>query len=210
MFTNQEKSVIEFLTGKKQVYWEELVQFCKNPSTIKDTSIKRLISGIKKKYKDNGISCPIVCEFKYLEDKPVLKEVKKQSILLTEDKIILNGQVLKKIQKPEPNKSTVPQTHLDFQLRKVYRQIRTKTGDHLLGAEDFEIFEYLHNKVGEVVSLEELRDQVVFPKYGSKLPARWFDAIQRRVNNIRRAIPETKGRLLTVKIGPNETGYMLK
>jgi hypothetical protein len=59
-----------------------------------------------------------------------------------------------------------------------------------------------------LIGISELRDKVVYPNYGAKLPARWFDAIMRIVNHMRRQVIGLDGRLLTVK-GP-ETTYLFQ
>jgi len=95
----------------------------------------------------------------------------------------------------------------DFILKSFTHQIVTKSGIYALNYEEYEIFVYLYNNRNKFISLEELRDRICYPKYGSKLPARWFSAIQRRVSNIRNQIPESKNRILTAKQN-NNSGYI--
>ncbi len=95
----------------------------------------------------------------------------------------------------------------DFIVKSFTHQILTKSGIYALNNEEFEIFNYFHSNRNKFISLEELRDKVCFPKFGSKLPARWFSSIQRRVSHIRHQIPEARDKILTAKQN-NNTGYI--
>lgn len=233
-FTTQETKVITYLTGKKSAYWEELAQFCKDPGAVKLKTVKKIVSDIRKKFKDDNQACPFDCAFQELALTPPVNE-EKFKIASQSETVNHNGQTLVKVvrtSKPtprigtlvfggEPNTGTIPNPviigadarkpyQIEFSIKKWQNQIITKSGIHNLSDEDFEVFEYLYNKHAEIVTLEELRDKVVFPLYGSKLPARWWDSIQRRINNVRRAVPELKNRIFTVKTENNGTGYLFK
>ena len=200
MLTDQETKVAAFLSTRTNAYWEELLQFCKNPTTTKLGTLKHIVSDIKKKFREAGMDCPFNTALSLMtpaEEKP------------TAEAITVDGQTLVKVPKPQPVVDNTKACQKDFAIDKYNKRIRSKEGIRALNDEDFEVFEYFWQHPETVVSLEELRDKVVYPQFGSKIPARWFDAIQRRVNNLRRTIPELKDRLLTVKLN-NGSGYLLK
>ena len=199
MLTAQEQNIVDFLKDKEEAYWEELAQFSKDPTRVKLKSIKRAVSEIKKKYKDNNMECPIKTKLSLLSNKQMQK---------SEDAITVNNQILVKVPRPQVV-DTVKQCHKDFAINKFNRQIRSKDGIRTLNDDDFIVFEYIYSRPEKVITMEELRDEVVYPKYGSKLPARWWDSIGRRVNNIRRLVPELQNRLMTVKTGVG-TGYIFQ
>lgn len=104
---------------------------------------------------------------------------------------------------------TKHQAQLDFAIDIVYsKKVRTKYGLHQLNDNEWDVFKYFYDNVGRLIPLSELRDKIVFPNYGSKLPARWFDSIMRVVNNIRKQIIGIDKRLLTVK--SSETSYIFQ
>lgn len=217
--TQQENAVLGFICSKQEVYWEELVQFCKNPTNVKLKTVQKIISDLKKKYKDSNEAIPFTCTFKSM---PVQAQAAK--MVSTNETTQYLGQTLVQIKRP--GSSSIPKISRlvdekptvlepkpsqtitsDFVFKSFNKQIVTKSGIYALNHEEFEIFVYLYANSSKFISLEELRDKVCYPKYGSKMPARWFSAIQRRVSNIRHQIPETKNRLLTVKQG-NNGGYI--
>ena len=201
MLTEQEHKVAEFLSTRQNAYWEELLQFCKSPTTTKLGTLKHIVSDIKKKFREAGMDCPFSTTLSLMtpaEENPASSEA-----------IVVNGQTLVKVPKPQPVVDNAKACQKDFIIDKYNKRIRSKEGVRVLNDDDFEVFEYLWQHPETVVSLEELRDKVVYPQFGSKLPPRWFYAIQRRVNNLRRTIPELKDRLLTVKLN-NGSGYLLK
>lgn len=102
----------------------------------------------------------------------------------------------------------VPQAHIDFVLDRNMKRVRTKYGYHLLNDSEWDAMVYVHSNVGKVIPQSELRDKVVYPQYGSKLPARWFEAIGRIIGNLRRQVPGLDKRLLTVK--GEETSYLFQ
>lgn len=208
--TPQEKNIVDFLVPKREAFWEELAKFCKEPSKVKLRTVQKIVSDIKKKHKDEDLQCPFDCKFSYLSD-PKNQEITPASIFkAAEEKITFNGQQLVKLIRPiapiDPRKAC----QIDFTIKKYQNQVVTKSGVYNLSDDDFQVFEYFYNNPEKIVSLEELRDQVVFPKYGSKLPAKWFFSIQRRINNVRRTVPELKNRILTMKLDNNGTGYFFR
>lgn len=219
--SQQENQVLGFLSSRQEVYWEELVQFCKNPALVKLKTIKKIVSDLKKKYRENNVPAPFNCSFKLLG---VPSEQPK--MIQTDTSVDFNGQKLVQVKRTivahsKPNTTPIqhePSTHQqvmesiksivpDFTIKNYTRQVLTKSGMYALNDDEFELFNYFYNNPNRFVSLEELRDRVCYPKYGSKLPARWFSAIQRRIGNIRHHIPETRNRLLTAKQNAN-SGYI--
>lgn len=208
--TQQEKLVIDFLSNKEVVFWEELAQFCKNPLTVKLRTVQKIVSDIKKKHKENNIDIPFNCSFKVILDQ------KEEKFIVNNNSMSeFNGQKLVQIKRKNNNivsspiKMGMPKIELpsDFIVKNHQRQVITKSGIYNLNEDDFFVFEYLFNNKHKFISLEELRDKVCFKNYGSKLPPRWFSSIQRRVGNIRNHIPELKNRILTAKQN-NIHGYI--
>lgn len=205
--TQQEKNILQFLQSKQKIYWEELAQFSKNPSTVQLKTIQKVISDLKKKYRERGLPLPFNT---IIERMPTTNEIKQT------DTTMFNGQLLVKVNsrksapsnveaqtltqasdaKPNYNKE---KTNIGLILKYLSKQVITNSGIFNLNHEEFELLTYFVNNAQKFVSLEELRDQVCFPKFGSKLPSRWFSSIQRRISNIRNQIPETKNRLLTAR-----------
>jgi len=213
--TPVEEKVLDFLISRNDgaVYWEELVQFAKDPQNASRKTALKWVSELKRKYALAGKILPFRVTFSsMLDSKPAPLQVavaQPQAIgdLIKQQLTIKNGQqTLVKLQRPVPQ---VPQAHLDFVLNKFDRSVRTKLGIFKLNENEWNVFKYIHANVDKMITLSELRDEVVFPQYGSKLPARWFDSIMRIVNNLRRQITGLNGRLLTVK-GPAETTYLFK
>jgi len=216
--TEQETKVVDYLvprTGKK-VYWEELVQFAKDPQTVKIKTVKKTVSEIKRKYTTIGVAEPFKVSFASLtqgEDKTEERPVQTIGDLI-KDKLSHNLVQIKKTPSgntimvdSKNNISAIP-AHVDFVLDRNTKRIKTKFGSHLLNDSEWEVFKYIHSHVGRIIPISELRDKVVFEHYGSKLPARWFDSIMRIINNMRRAIPGLERRLLTVKGA--ETSYLFQ
>jgi len=215
----QEQNIIQFLIPKKEVYWEELAQFCKNPQTVKLKTIKKIISDLRKKFNEQNISIPFSCSFKLMLNK------EEQKITKTKETVNFNGQTLVRVTFNKNNKTTkiesvetpleIPKPSVlpkldikpEFTIKPYSRQVITRSGIYTLSEAEFEIFDYMHTNINRFISLEELRDKICYPKFGSKLPARWFSAIQRRIGNIRQHIPETRNKLLTAKLN-NNSGYI--
>ncbi len=209
----QETKIIEFLSNKNEEFYEHLAQFTKDPQKTKLKTIKKIISDIKKKHKDAEQELPFTCTLTSM----LATSVKTPKADPNKETVSFNGQTLTKIlrnSKIETNLSVfetigaATDSKPDFSIHRNTRQVLTKSGYHGLNADDFEVFEYLYQNRGRAIPLEELRDKVCFPKFGSKTPNRWFDVIGRRINNCRRNIPEAKDKLLTVKMN-NATGYQL-
>jgi hypothetical protein len=236
-FSDQETKVINFLTSRNggNVFWEELAQFAKDPQTVKLKTIKKTVSEIKRKYSSSGLSVPFSVTFHTMSPesdgpKPVDEEPAEMTINAMEMDNLLSAapapskpQVLVQVKRtpadsvvavppssnpPSNPVAPAPAVHADFVIERNYKRIRTKFGSHNLNDSEWEVFKYFHANAGKLVPISELRDKVVYPQYGSKLPARWFDAIMRIVNNMRRAVPGLERRLLTVK-GP-ETTYLFQ
>lgn len=218
--SKQEQQVLSYLQGKEKVNWEELVQFTKDPATVKLKSIRRIVSNIRKKYKEANQATPFICTFSSLFSAEKEEPVKpsSQSTQETQNTVEFNGQILVKLEKRNPVKplplypppivaQIAPRP--DFELRPFNRQVFTRTGLYNLGEDEFQIFEYFLNHRGRQVSLEELKNQVCYPKFGSKTPARWFFAIMRRINMLRKQIPEVREKLISTRMG-NTTGYLLQ
>jgi len=213
--TAQEQNVIQFLSDRDEVFWEELAQFCKDPANVKLRTVQKIVSDIRKKFRDMNRACPFDCRFGHLNDTTF-----KQADEPPKETVVHNGQTLTKLVRASvvQKESIIPAAptetrkphQIDFSIKKWQNQIVSKTGIYNLSSEDFEVFEYLYNNHEKIITLEELRDKVVFPLYGSKLPPRWWDSIQRRINNVRRAVPELKNRIFTVKTENNGTGYFFK
>lgn len=218
----QEHKVLEFLSSKQEVYWEELAQFCKDPSTVKLKTVKKIVSDLKKKFQDNKLPIPFSCHFSEITKDNIAAKPK---MLPTNKTVDFNGQTLVQIKRPplalnrnsmnlpssnasiSTNTSIVKTSIPDFLIKPYSRQVLTKSGLYTLNDDEFEVFNYLYQNSGKFISLEELRDKVCYPKFGSKIPPRWFYTIQRRIGNIRHQIPETRNRLLTAK-QQNISGYI--
>lgn len=90
------------------------------------------------------------------------------------------------------------QFQTDFKLNFNNRQVNTKHGIITLdNVEDWELMKYFHSNPERDIPIEELKD-IYWHNYGSKTPSRWMDAILRRVNKLRRAIPLLVGRIITI------------
>lgn len=195
--TEQEVKITHYLQTKNgdEVLWEELAQFSKEPQHVKKNTIQRTVSEIKRKYSLSGLPVPFNVSFKSL---PVPAPIPPP----VEQKLVW-------IQKAaEPVKETRHPAQIDFELDRNMKRVRTKYGYKLLNDSEWDVFKYIHANPGRVIPISELRDKVVFPQYGSKLPARWFDAIMRIINNLRRQVDGLGNRLLTVKSG--ETSYLFQ
>jgi hypothetical protein len=215
--TGQETKVIAFLTtkGNGPVHWEELAQFAKDPLTVKLKTIQKVISDLKKKYLVAGVAFPYNGKFVSIAAPPkeepkapttigdLIKEklAEKQEQTLVQVKRTPAGTVVK----VDGDK---PMAHFDFVLDPNTRRVRTKYGFHLLNEREWDVMKYLYANVGKVIPISELRDKVVYEKYGSKLPPRWFDHIKAIIGNLRAQVPGLRDRVLTVK--GVETSYLFQ
>ena len=222
--TEQEARVVDFLLSKNNssVYWEELAQFAKSPQTVKLKTIKKTVSEIRRKYIATGLTVPFSVSFTTMqveEDEPEAPAIDATIIdsFLNQAPTVPSPQNLVQIKRtPAGNTMTVNSNsapsllpaQLDFTLDLASKRVRTRYGAHLLNDSEWDVFKYFHAHAGKLIGISELRDKVVYPQYGSKLPARWFDAIMRIINNMRRAVPGLEHRLLTVKGA--ETSYLFQ
>lgn len=209
--TKQEQCVVDYLCSKNwgKVYWEELAQFAKDPQNVKRKSILRMVSDLKKKFLDANLALPFDVKFASLATEAVASPSPTLQVA------IANPAVQKLVQiKRTPAGNTVQVSanahpaHVDFVLDRNFKRVRTRNGFHQLNDNEWQLFSYIHGNVGRIIPISELRDKVVYPQYGSKLPARWFDGIMRIINNMRRQVVGLNSRLLTVKGA--ETSYLFQ
>jgi hypothetical protein len=205
--TDLEKRVISFIISKNNstIYLEELVQFAKDPQNVSRKTVLKWLSEIKRKYTNANMPLPYTVTFQSMS-KPnqsvqTAPDVQQQ---LVQIKRTPDGNMMR----INPSAPTAHPAHVDFVLDRNTRRVRTKAGSFQLNENEWNVFKYIYENVDKMITLSELRDQVVYPQYGSKLPARWFDAIMRMVNNLRRQVVGLNGRLLTVK--GTETTYLFK
>jgi hypothetical protein len=204
--TDQERKIISYLQPKhgEEVPWEELAQFSKDPQTVKKKTMQKTVSEIKRKYTAANLPMPFSVTFKVIEPEKTKQET-----------IQVQGQTLVKVPRPEkpvvktpvvtPAVKTVQE---EFELDRNTKRVKTRFGYKQLNDSEWDVFKYIHANPGRIIPISELRDKVVFPQYGSKLPARWFDSIMRIINNLRRQVDGLNTRLLTVKSG--ETSYLFQ
>jgi len=138
------------------------------------------------------------------EQPQILVQVKRKP---SEKKMVVTPPSPATVTPPAPTPPTHV-AHADFIMDRNTRRVRTKFGIHNLNDSEWEVFKYFHTNVGKLIPISEIRDKVVYPQWGSKLPARWFDAIMRIINNMRRAVTGLDRRLLTVK--GVETSYLFQ
>lgn len=205
--TAQEKAIHSYIVNKASriIYLEELAQFAKDPQNVKCKTIQKTISEIKRKFKvagqtdafGNKLFASMAQETLQVTapTPPVQNLVKVKST---------PGGNMVRVSGP----SAVHPAQADFIIDRLTKSARTKYGNHRLNDSEWDVFKYLHENVGRLITLSELRDKVVYPQYGSKLPARWFDSIMRIVNNLRRQVVGLDKRLLTVK--GTETTYLFQ
>jgi hypothetical protein len=220
--TEQETKLLKFLSNKEIAYWEELAQFSKSPTTVKLKTIRKSVSELRRKFTSAHLPVPFSCQFQSMAT-TANGNKRTPSASPNKETMIFNGQTLVKIKSsaspPRPSLALVsaeavmpkitPKSDPNlFQVNHIAREVLTRSGKYRPNIEDFEILEYLFQQK-RFVSLEELRDKVVYPNFGSKTPTRWFNSIQSRVNNIRRQIPEAKNRILTVRCDMM-TGYLFQ
>lgn len=230
--TDQEFRVIDYLVSKnhKTVYWEELAQFSKDPQSVKLKTIKKTVSEIRRKYANANALVPFHVNFTTMNtETPASQDetsdiLDPDSLMQPQDKLapaVPRPMVkIKRVvdtsdatnKKPSDNTtssgSSTVAAHADFVLDLNMKRVKTRTGFYKLNDNEWEVFKYLHANVGRIVTLSELRDKVVYPQWGSKTPARWFNSIMSIVNNIRRQVTGLDGRLLTVK--GTETSYLFQ
>src|SRR5277367_1876899 len=91
--TAQEQNVIQFLSDRDEVFWEELVQFCKDPANVKLRTVQKIVSDIRKKFRDTNRACPFDCKFGHLNDATFIKQVD----VAPKETVVHNGQTLTKL-----------------------------------------------------------------------------------------------------------------
>lgn len=196
--TNQETNIIKFLTQlNRDVAWEELAQFAKDPQTVKLKTIKKAVSDLKRKYILADTLFPYSYKFYNMSD-TIMSSPQK----LVQVKSTVGGNVML-------SNSNTYACQTDFRLNKNTKSVISSHGSFRLNDNEWDVFKYFHSNPERIVSLSELRDKVVFPQFGSKLPARWFSSITRIVQNLRRQVPTLKSRLVTIT-GLDETSYIFK
>lgn len=214
--TNQEVNVLQYLsTINRDVAWEELAQFAKNPQTVQLKTIKKIISDLKKKYSLEQISFPFTYNFFSLASPPSANSSTVKAKIVSSP-TGQTGQVMVKV-KTTPAGNVMPITtdvktyacQTDFKLNRNTKSVVTTYGSHLLSDSAWEIIKYFHENPERIIAISELRDKVVYPQYGSKLPPKWFDNIARSIHVLRKQVPSLKNRLITLA-GLGETSYMLK
>lgn len=205
ILTEQEIRVIDFLMSKNNgsIYWEELAQFAKSPQTVKLKTIKKTISELKRKYVETGLPVPFNVKFATMPTETPAPVPQVQNLVQIKRTPAGNTMVVDGNNTPSMHPAQV-----DFTLDMYTKRVKTRFGSHQLNDSEWEVFKYVHAHAGKLIPISELRDKVVYPQWGSKLPARWFDAIMRIINNMRRAIPGLDLRLLTVKGA--ETSYLFQ
>jgi DNA-binding response OmpR family regulator len=204
-FTEQELNIINYLENRtdQEVAWEELPQFAKDPANVKLKTIQRAVSEIKRKFATANLPPTFEVRFKSLVSQPSVPTTPPvpQPQVLVQIKRTPAGNII-----PADNTRHVAQ--IDFDMDTWHKRVKTRNGPFQLNDSEWEVFKYFHANPGRLIGISELRDKVVYPNYGAKLPARWFDAIMRIVNHMRRQVIGLDGRLLTVK-GP-ETTYLFQ
>ena len=203
--SEQEIGIVAYLKSKStgKVYWEELAQFTKNPQTVKLKSVKKIISELKRKYALEGQPLPFNVQFETLAA-PAPQVNSATAPQMVQIKRTPDGNIVR-LDGANANK---PPAHIDFVLDFTMKRVKTKNGIFKLNDSEWDVFKYLYSNVGKLVKISELRDKVVYPQYGSKLPARWFDAIMRSICHLRRQVVGLDKRLLTVK--GEETSYLFQ
>lgn len=228
--TEQEIKVTNYLQAKnnQEISWEELVQFSKTPQSVKKNTIQKVVSEIKRKYVRAGLNVPFSVTFKNMTALPICNEDRQAQNLFKESVVTrplnfkfdpmqverLNEALDKSEQKFIKIPRLEPKSHqaqLDFILDVFSKRVRTKYGYKQLGDAEWDVFRYIHANPGRIISINELRDKVVFPQYGSKLPPKWYDTVMRIVNNLRRQVDGLKVRLMTIgAFNSGETGYIFQ
>lgn len=201
--TLHEIRIIDYLKrfNGQDVLWESLAKFSKEPTTVKLTTIQKSISEIKRKFVKANMPLPFSVKFKRLNCDSV-KELQSQPQILIQMKKTPAGNII-------PTDNTKHVAQLDFSLDSLgFKRVKTRDGKFQLNDSEWDMFKYFYNNPGRLVTISELRDKVMYPNYGSKMPARWFDSIMRVINNMRRQVNGLDKRLLTVKT--TETSYLFQ
>ena len=195
--TEQETKITEYLISKnnQEVYWEELVQFAKDPQSVKKKTLQKVVSNINKKY--SGLTRPFNVIFKSIADKPIYMPAAVEHQKLVK---ITFGDNIKPIE-------TRHEVQVKFDINRLTMSVKNTYGEYRkLNLPEWNVFKYLYERPGQEISIDELRDKVVFEKAGSRLPARWYDSIQGIINNIRKQVDGIKWHLKTSPSFTNKSG----
>jgi hypothetical protein len=219
--TGQETKVIAFLTtNNRPVFLEELAQFSKDPQKVKLRTVQKVVSDLKKKYSDAGVPFPHNEKISIMSDNSkeetqitqplgeLVKEKLADDVTRPQNLVQVKRTPAGTVVRVDGAVPAKPNAHIDFVLDRNTRRVRTKDGFHLLNEREWDMMKYFYANVGRVIPISELRDKVVYEKYGSKLPARWFDHIKTIIGHLRAQVPGLRNRLLTVK--GTETSYLFQ
>lgn len=205
--TTQELKIINYLSSleETEIPWTLLAQFAKDPQTVKYKSMQKAVSEIKRKYKNAGLPTPFKVAIAAVEEPKTSvatpATIPTQTLVQVKKTPAGNAMIV-------GNNLTKNAAQLDFGLDLNTKSVKTKYGACKLNDNEWYMFKYLHENAGRLIKISELRDKIMYPKYGSKLPARWFDHIMRVINNMRRQVSGLNARLLTVK--SDETCYLFQ
>lgn len=209
--TAQEQNVVNFLTGKDTVYWEELAQFAKDPQNVKFKTLQKVVSDIRRKYANANLPVPFSCTFKRIDVAPTI--VNSLTPLFAD--ISTPKQEFVQMRKTTggkmvPSTDTRSDAQIDFTLDPHYNVVISRTrGRVKLSEAEFEIFELLYRNAGKPVSIDDIR-RVRFPS-GSLCPPTWADQIASTLTKLRKNLPELKeqNRLCRIQAATSMTSYML-
>lgn len=207
--TDQEAKVVNYLNSRngQKVAWEELAQFSKDPTSVKIKTTKKVVSEVKRKFSQANLPAPFEVSFYTLAPEAPAPKVTTTDIAQAEQVLVQvkrtpGGNII-------PSNSTKSPAQIDFAIDPLgFKRVKTRSGTYQLNDSEWDMFKYFYNNVGRLIPISELRDKLMYPNYGSKLPARWFDAIMRVINNLRRQVFGLDNRLLTVKGA--ETSYLFQ
>ena len=202
-FSTQELKILNYLENHSglEVGWEELAQFAKDPQNVKLKTIQKSVSELKRKFTQANEPITFNVKFVSMSKKNEAPQPPAQQNLVLVKRTPAGNIV--------PATNTKHPAQIDFAPDGLgFKRVRTKSGSYQLNDAEWDMFKYFYNNPARIITISELRDKVVFPQFGSKLPARWFDSIMRIINNMRRQVKDLDGRLLTVKGA--ETSYLFQ
>lgn len=186
--TEQDAKVLNHLVGKSEVFIEDLAPLTKTGTTKVD-SLRKIVSDLKRKYILSGLPVPFNCKIISRQNNNSVPQ-QDQPIQVRKTR---GGRLV-------PVANTTPDAHIDFVLEPYYRRVKTRNRVANLSDREWEVFVYFYNNVGKKISLEELRNDVVYKHFGSKTPHNWADSIRTTIGKLRQNIPElkTENRLSTL------------
>lgn len=182
--TNLENQIASFLqTRTDSVSLEELFKFSKQG--VKAKTVQKNYSDLVLKYKRANIPIPWACEVVYSSGQKAETQP---------------AQRLIQIQIGKPKEKEVTAVERDYRLDRNCMAVISKQDGKvsITNHEDWYVMKYLHENAGKRIRLEEFKD-VLWEHAGSRLPARWFDSVQRRIQGLRRTIPSMRDRLTVSK-----------